>query len=387
MKIAILATDDREYRKDYSAPRPYFGSAVQALVQGLPSVPEAEFHIVCCLRQPVTHTPKLAPNVFYHSLLVPRLGWTKTLYSGCSRAARRKLREIEPDLVHGQGTERDCAVSAVRSGFPNLITLHGYMQAIAKALKAPFFSFHTLQARLEAWTIPRAGGIICLTNYARSRVKGRTPRTWILPNAVNESFFSVERAPQTTRDIVCVGTISRLKNQNFLIRALEPLAAQHRFRLVFLGEGIPSDAYFDEFKALIKERPWCSFQGHKQPDEVKNYLRSAWFLITVSREENCPMVILEAMAVGLAVAASRVGGIPDLVEDGVNGVMLDPENADSIRAAVLKFLNSPPFVQQLAFEGHKRARERHHPAAIARKHLDIYREFMAGPRPQGSGVP
>src|SRR5436189_269907 len=62
MKIAILATDDREYRKDYSAPRPYFGSAVQALVQGLPSVPEAEFHIVCCLRQPVTGRPVWNPG-------------------------------------------------------------------------------------------------------------------------------------------------------------------------------------------------------------------------------------------------------------------------------------------------------------------------------------
>jgi len=194
MKIAILATDDREFRKDYCAPLPYFGTAVQALFQGLPTVPEAEFHFVCCLRQPVSHTPKLASNVFYHSLIVPRIGWTRTLYLGCSRAVRRKLREIRPDIVHGQGTERECAVSAVRSGFPNLITLHGYMQAAAKALNAPFFSFHTVQSWLEARTIPRAGGIICLTNYARSRVQGRTPRTWILPNAVNETFFAVERS-------------------------------------------------------------------------------------------------------------------------------------------------------------------------------------------------
>jgi glycosyltransferase involved in cell wall biosynthesis len=376
MKIAILATDYREFAKDYDGPKPYFGMAVQALMQGLPAVPEVEFHVVSCLKQPVANTPKLAPNVYYHPVIVPRVGWTKTLYLGCSRATRRKLLEIKPDVVHGQGTERDCAISAVRSGFPSLITIHGYMQATAKALNAPLFSFHTLQARLEAWTIPRAGGIICLTNYARNRVQGRTPRTWILPNAVNESFFAVQRASEITHDILCVATISRLKNQNFLIRALEPLAAKHKYRLVFLGEGIPGDSYFDEFKTLVKERPWCSFEGHKKPDEVRNYLRSARFLITASREENCPMVILEAMAVGLAVAASKVGGIPDLVEDNVNGVMFDPENADSIREAVSKLLTDAAFAQHLAAQGHKRARERHHPAAIARKHLDIYREFL-----------
>src|SRR5690348_1674217 len=109
MKIAILATDDREYRKDYNAPLPYFGTAVQALFQGLPSLPEAEFHFVCCLKQPVAHTPKLAPNIYYHPLIPSRHGWAKTLYLGCSRAVRRKLQEIQPDLVHGQGTERDCA--------------------------------------------------------------------------------------------------------------------------------------------------------------------------------------------------------------------------------------------------------------------------------------
>jgi glycosyltransferase involved in cell wall biosynthesis len=376
MKIAILATDDREYRRDYNAPRPYFGTAVQALLQGLPSVVDTEFHVISCLKKPVAHTPQLASNVFYHPLIVPSIGWAKSLYLGCSRAVRRKLQEIRPDLVHGQGTERDCAISAVRSGFPSIITLHGYMRATSKAIDAPLFSFHTLQTNLEAWTIPRAGGIICLTNYARSRVEGRTPRTWILPNAVNESYFAAGRAAEVSRDILCVGTISRLKNQISLIRALEPLAAEHKFRLVFLGQGIPGDSYFNEFTTLVKERAWCAFKGHKSAEEVKNYLRTGWFLITASREENCPMVILEAMAVGLAVAASCVGGIPDLVEEGVTGVMFDPEDGSSIRTAAVSLMTSPKTTERFAQAGNKRALEMHHPRSIARRHVDIYREFL-----------
>lgn len=376
MKIAILATDDREFRRDYDAPRPYFGTAVQALFQGLPSVGDVEFHVISCLKRPVAHTPQLAPNVFYHPRIVPSMGWAKSLYLGCSRAVQLKLRDIQPDLVHGQGTERDCAISAVRSGFPNIITLHGYMRATSKAIGAPLLSFHTLQTKLEAWTIPRAGGIICLTNYARSRVEGRTPRTWILPNAVNESYFAAQRISETSRDILCIGTISRLKNQVSLIRALEPLAAAHKFRLVFLGQGIPGDTYFDEFKMLVKERPWCAFEGHKSVEEVKNYLGAGWFLITASREENCPMVILEAMAVGLPVAASRVGGIPDLVEDRVTGVMFDPEDGTSIRAAVSSIMTSQKLAEDFGKAGRKRAVERHHPNSIASRHAETYREFL-----------
>ena len=55
---------------------------------------------------------------FYHSLIVPKLGWLCTGYQGFIRAPRKKIWELQPDIVHGQGTERDCALSAVFSGFP-----------------------------------------------------------------------------------------------------------------------------------------------------------------------------------------------------------------------------------------------------------------------------
>jgi glycosyltransferase involved in cell wall biosynthesis len=377
MKIAILAIDAREYRRDYQTPQPYFGTAVQALLQGMPALAGHEIHVVSCLRQPVAHTPKLAENVFYHSLLVPRIGWVKTLYSGCVRASRRKLHELQPDIVHAQGTERDCGLSAVRSGFPNLITIHGNMRAVAKALRAPLISFMTLQSILESWTIRRTGGVLCLTNYARNEVADRTGRTWVLPNAVNESYFAVQRSTEITRDILCIGTIDRRKNQNFLIRALEPLVAEHQFRLVFLGSGTNGDPYLDEFKSLVATRPWCVDAGFKSTNEIKNYLSTAASLITPSLEENCPMVILEAMAVGVPVAAANAGGIPDLITDGANGVMFDPQNADSIRAATRKFLMDPPFAQAMAAAGRKRARERHHPQVIARQHLEIYQDLLA----------
>jgi glycosyltransferase involved in cell wall biosynthesis len=378
MKIAILATDSREFLKDYGNPQPYFGTAVQALLQGMPSLAEHEIHVVSCLKQPVAFPPKLAPNVFYHGIHLTSQRWVRTLYSACVRATRRKLREIQPEVVHGQGTERDCALSAVLSGFPNLITLHGYMRGIARTIRAPLFSFLTVQSMLESWILPRTGGVICLSNYARRMVEGRAARTWVLPNAVNESFFDAQREPQAERDILCIGVISPLKNQNSLIRALDPIAARQQFRLVFLGVGEPGNPYFEEFKTLVAERAWCAYEGFKKPDEVKNYLRRGWLLVTVSREENCPMVILEAMAVGLPIAGSRVGGIPDLIEEGVTGLMFDPDNLDSIRNTLLKLLEQPAYAAQLAAAGSQRARERHHPTAIARQHFEIYRELKSG---------
>ena len=129
LKIAMLITDARRPGGLYDGPLPSLGTAPEALLQGFAGMPEIEIHVVSCVQQRVVAPEKIAPNIFYHSLLVPKIGWLRTGYQGCIRAVRKKLRELEPDLVHAQGTERDCALSAVLSGFPNVLTIHGDRRA------------------------------------------------------------------------------------------------------------------------------------------------------------------------------------------------------------------------------------------------------------------
>src|ERR1700728_4735733 len=132
MKIAFLTIDNREHHGKYSLPAPYFGTAPEALLQGFAGLPDLEVHVISCTRQSMASPEKLAPNIWFHSLFVPRIGWTSTQFQGCVRAVRRKLKVLRPDIVHGQGTERDCAVSAVFSRFPNVLTIHGNMRLIAE---------------------------------------------------------------------------------------------------------------------------------------------------------------------------------------------------------------------------------------------------------------
>ena len=150
MVIVQLTSDNRESFREYHKPIPWFGTAPDALLQGFAALPQdAEVHVVSCIQQPVSSPAKLADNIWFHSLHVPKLGWMRTGYQGCVRAVRRKLKELRPDIVHGQGTERDCAISAVFSGFPNVLTVHGNMNAIARLHHSPIGTFHWLAARFE----------------------------------------------------------------------------------------------------------------------------------------------------------------------------------------------------------------------------------------------
>src|SRR5438309_10184838 len=123
MCVAILTTDNREHHRRYDVAEPYFGPAVEALLEGLAAIPELEVHVIACTQRPMTAPEKLSANTSFHLLQVPKIGWLRTGYQGCVRTIRGKLREIQPQIVHGQGTERECALGAVFSGFPNVLTL------------------------------------------------------------------------------------------------------------------------------------------------------------------------------------------------------------------------------------------------------------------------
>lgn len=377
MRVAILTSDNRESFKDYTNPMPCMGFAPDALLQGFAGLPDAEIHVVSCLQQPVSSPEKLADNIWYHGLLAPKIGWLRTGYQGCIRAVRRKLQEIRPDIVHGQGTERDCAISAAFSGFLNVVTVHGNMRLIAQVNHARPFSFLWLAARLESFTLPRTDGVVCITHYTRAAVAGLARRTWVLPNAVDASFFDVQAAPDAdaTPIVLCVGAVCPRKNQNDFIRALDPLAKEKKFKLVFLGQP-EKGAYGQKFLQLVRERPWCEHVGFVNREQLKARLKTATFLALPTLEDNCPMVVLEAMAAGVPVLASKVGGVPDLIEHEKTGLFCAPERPESFREGVAKLLVGREFAQQLAAAAKVEALRRFHPQVIAGQHLEIYREVI-----------
>lgn len=378
IQVAVLIPDNRDEFRQYDRPQPVFGSAPEALLSGLAETPGVEVHVVACTQQPLAAPAKIAENILYHSLRVPKLGWLRTGYQGCIRAVRRKLRGLRPDVVHGQGTERYCALAAVLSGFPNVVTIHGNMRSVARVDGARPFSFLWCAARLERFTLPRTDGVVCITTYTQQLVASLARRTWVVPNAVDASFFEVRPGSSVDPVLVCAGQICLRKNQNALIRALDPLARQRRFKIVFLGGIGKGDPYGEEFKKLIVTRPWCEYAGFADRQQLQEHLRDATLLVLPSLEDNCPMVVLEAMAASVPVAAAEVGGVPDLVSPGRTGALFDPTKAVSMREALGALLLDPALRLRCAATAREEALRRFAPKSVAMRHLEIYREVING---------
>ena len=379
MRIALLTTDNRTMFKDYGTPAPYFGTAPEALLQGFALTPEVEVHVVSCIRAKVQSPPKLAPNIFFHSLHVPKIGWMRTGYQGCIRAARKKLKGIQPEIVHGQGTEMDCAINAVFSGFPNVVTIHGNMAELARLLEARVGSFGWLAARLENFTLKRTAGVFCNSAYTEHLVKARTPCTWRVPNAIREQFFDPPAGPALARKcmLVNVGVVSPRKRQVELLDVARALREQGLdFEFQFIGQANPTDPYAAVF--LEKIRPmekegFAHYAGLKGTRELIEAFDAASALVHFPLEEAFGLVAAEGLARNLKVFGARLGGLMDITDGVPEAELFAADDWRGLTLAIATWMRrgfprAPGAAQSI--------RARYHPRVIARRHVEIYHEVL-----------
>jgi glycosyltransferase involved in cell wall biosynthesis len=378
MRIGFLSTDSRQHFGNYSADTPSFGTAPEALIEGFAAMPEAEVHVISCTQRPMRSPEKIADNIWFHSLVVPKIGWMRTGYQGCIRAVRKKLKEIRPDIVHGQGTERDCAISAVFSGYPNVVTIHGNMAELARLFHARFGSYGWLAAKLENFTLKRTGGVFCNSAYTGNLIRPRTQKTWRVPNALRREFFDAIPAGARPCVLLNVGVITQRKRQLELLDVAEKLHRRGlKFEFHFIGRLNLTDACAAAFTERLKplEAGGCARHlGELTTPELIRHFDSAAALVHFPSEESFGLVAAEALARNLKLFGSRVGGITDITEGVPGAELFDVNDMHGLSEAIAGWMA----------KGHPRAeggagvmRERYHPTVIARRHLEIYSEVLS----------
>jgi glycosyltransferase involved in cell wall biosynthesis len=261
---------------------------------------------------------------------------------------------------------------AVFSGFPNVLTIHGNMRLVAGFMRAKPLTYYWLASRLERVCLRKTDGVVAISSYTQSNVGPYTRRTWLVPNAVHPSFFDLPRKPDPLPRVLCAANIGPRKNQIGLIKALDSLANHTPLRLVFAGAGGEADSYFKDFKQMVGERSWCEYVGALGRSALQNEMSLATMGILPSFEDNCPMVILEAAAAGLPFAASSVGGIPDLIQHNVTGLLFDPSSPDEISAAIARLVSEKRSTLALAEAALASCKQRFAPESVAREHFNIY---------------
>lgn len=199
---------------------------------------------------------------------------------------------------------------------------------------------------LVRFFLTRAARVVVLSEGWRSWVRWTVPRARItcIPNAV-----PLPSPTQAERDPVRIAFVGELTAQKGLFELLEAVSVARLdcpgLHLEVAGEGdaeaVAKRAYELGIGDRVLIRGWC-------PPPVREQIlaRSAIFALP-SHFEGSPMSLLEAMAAGCAVVATRVGGIPDTVRDGVDGLLVDEGDTAALASALVKLLSDPALARRL----------------------------------------
>jgi teichuronic acid biosynthesis glycosyltransferase TuaC len=176
---------------------------------------------------------------------------------------------------------------------------------------------------------------------------------------------------------VYVGGLVETKGLSELAAAAEPLLRQYPdFRLACVGDG-PSRPRMSDLQDRLGRREAVVLPGRVAPDEVPRFLQAADFLVLPSYSEGMPQAVLEAMNCGLAVVATRVGGVPEAVLDGETGLLVEPRNIEQLRAALERMIADEPFRTTAGQKGLARAREVFDPDRNAQTLADALGKLVA----------
>jgi glycosyltransferase involved in cell wall biosynthesis len=172
--------------------------------------------------------------------------------------------------------------------------------------------------------------------------------------------------------LVTVGRLQAPKDPITLLRALSELGRPAE--AVIVGDGPDRPAVESEVRRLGLQTA-VRLTGER--DDVAELLAEADLFVLSTRSEGLPLSILEAMAAGLPVVASDVGGVPELVVDGETGFLVPPGDPHALAAAIERLLDDPDLRRRLGAAGRLRVSEHFDLASARRAHLDLYRTLLA----------
>ena len=358
-----------------------FHPAIQALLEGLQNSRAVRISAVFPQDPHFSPTLPKARNIFPYPVQVPATTgtWPGRGFLARARLLRAALHSICPDLVHGQGTEKEAGWVAVTSGFPSVITLHGLMQEVAAEPCHRWVLRYRLAAWVEKMALQRADRVIALSPHARTLIKRTNPRAFEIPNAIRSEFFQIPSLPsRSSREplVLFSGHLTPAKRPDWFIRGVQELWRQgRRFRARMLGLGDPRHPYVRGMIQMLEP----GVNGRRislemNSRDVARHIREADILFHPSRLENQSTSVAEAMAAGRCVVAADIPGNVSLLDQGAG--WLFPSQDFRAAQQILDSVIADPGRRILAAQAGRLKAAKFQPSQVARATEEVYRTVL-----------
>lgn len=310
--------------------------------------------------------------------------------------ALRLTRDQPLDLVHAHWVLPNGPLAALVAsirGVPLVVSLHGSDMFLAER--------HPWLGAAARWVFSRAAQVVACSDNLRERairMGARADHSQTIPYGVDLAAFRPDPAARgwlrerlgvasAAPVVLAVGRLVGKKGFDVLLDAWTRIAASHpAARLAIAGDGDLRGALESQC-ARLGIAPRVSFLGAVRHDEIARLYAGSDVIAIPSVEDEggnvdgLPNVLMESLACGVAVVASRVGGIPTVVRDGESGVLVAPRDVEALAGALTTLLDDPALARRLGAAARADSEHAQGWEAAARAHLAVYRKALA---PRGS---
>ncbi|MEO5887725.1 MAG: glycosyltransferase [Anaerolineales bacterium] len=164
------------------------------------------------------------------------------------------------------------------------------------------------------------------------------------------------RLPLNGKVIITVAVLREPKGIQFMIKALPAILEQYPdVHYLIVGDGVHSPA-LSELVAALAIKNHVTFAGHRT--DIPDLLACSEIFVLPTLKDALPTVLIEALAAGKSIVASDVGGIPEIIENGVNGLLVTPGNPPKLAEACLKLLKDSELSRKIVLAGKETVRRR-----------------------------
>lgn len=308
---------------------------------------------------------------------------------------------LHPVKVEGAVSDLDYWLTYCRSALDaalrqelrvDVVHCHDWMTAlggvaIGRAINAPvLMTVHLPQSEPGNQTLENIGlagsdGVLVNSRSVHDDLAARDisgTEISVIPNGVDLAHFAPGDAPPSPHQILFVGRLMTQKGVDMLLRAFGAILRRHPdATLVIAGDG-PQRLYLERLARFLGVRQQVSFLGWQSREELAALYRAAAVACVPSLYEPFGLVALEAMASGRPVVVSGVGGLAEIVEDGVSGFTVTAGDDLDLATRLAALLTSPELAEAMGTAARRRA-ELFDWAVIANRTARLYESLLSRP--------
>jgi len=286
-------------------------------------------------------------------------------------------------------------ISLIKRGKYSIVHVHLFPANLFGSLASLFlpknikfiFSEHNVYNRrrsfkifkiLDTFIYSRYYKIICVSKQVQVTLVEWLPnlqrKSVVIPNAVPvPDLFNW--SPVKEYDILFVGRLTKAKGVDILIKAIKILKEKYQkeIKADIVGKGYLEE----ELKELVIKlgiEKEIEFLGVRR--DIEKLMKSTKLFVLPSRWEGLPLTILEAMSSGAGIIATKVGGIPEIIQNGKEGILISPEDSETLAGAIAELLKDRELRVKLGVNAYKKVKEKYSMEVYTKNIVEFYKSLI-----------